>query len=49
MEAKKIELYTKSAYAKKLGVSVQAVHQMVKKNKVKTLEIYGATLIKLEK
>lgn len=41
------DLYTASEYAKFLGVSATAVYKMIRESRVSTVQINGATLIKL--
>ncbi len=41
------DLYTQSAYAKKIGVSAPYVSKLVKDGKIDTLHVNGSVLIKL--
>lgn len=41
------DLYTQAEYAKKIGLTAARVNQLIKEQKVKTVLINGATLIKL--
>lgn len=43
----RIDLYTQSEYAKKIGVSRARVNQMVKSGELKTVVVNGGILIKL--
>lgn len=40
------DLYTKTAYAKKMGESIQVVNYWIKTGKIKTLLVNGTTLVK---
>lgn len=41
------DLYTQAEYAKKIGLTPSRVNQLIKEQKLKTVLINGATLIKL--
>lgn len=41
------DLYTQAEYAKKIGLTPARVNQLIKEEKVKTVLINGATLIKI--
>lgn len=41
------DLYTQTKYAEKIGKSVPYVNKLIKENKVDTLTVIGAVLIKL--
>jgi hypothetical protein len=41
------DLFTQTEYAKKIGKSVPYVNKLIKENKVDTLTVKGAVLVKL--
>lgn len=46
MKEIRTDLYTQTEYAKKIGKSVPYVNKLIKENKVNTVTVNGATLIK---
>lgn len=45
LQVDRTKLYTPTAYAKKVGESVQLIKQWMKLNKVNTVKINGHTLV----